>query len=610
MSDLPTKKQKTKLKLDLTTRALMARLVRGYVRPHARRLSLALLCMMIAAAVPAGLAYLLEPIMNQALTVVDHSDSAVIEARKADILTIAAIIFGLFLAKGLAELGEAVLMARVGFGIVAQMQRELYRRLISLDLVFFNNTSPGTLVARFINDVNLLRGAVSNTLTSIGKDTLNALFLIGVMLWQDWLLAVMACTILPIAVLPIARVGKRMRKVSGNTQVQVGKLTTLLDESFQGIRSVKAYGNEPQEIARADRTFNEVERLNIKAARTRSLLSPIMEMLGGFAIVAVIVYGTYQVAAGNREPGELFSFITAFMLAYEPFKRLAKLNASLQEGLAAAARLFGILDQQPVIADKVGAKALHLTGGTLTFEAVDFAYHADAPAALSSLSLEVPAGKTVALVGPSGAGKTTILSLLPRFYEVDRGRIMIDGQDLRDLSLTSLRASMALVSQEVVLFDDTIAANIAYGRPGATAAEIQTAARNAAAHDFIAELPQGYDTAVGPRGVKLSGGQRQRIAIARAMLKNAPILLLDEATSALDTDSERFVQAALKTLMQGRTTLVIAHRLSTVVDADMICVLRDGRIVERGNHAELLALGGDYARLYSQQFAAEDREQA
>jgi len=520
---------------------------------------------------------------------------------------IAAAIFAIFFAKGLASFGEGVLMNHVGNRVVADLQSDLYHRLIHSDLAFFNTTSPGSLVSRFLNDVGLLRNAVSTTLTGFGRDLLTAAALIGLMFYQDWLLALIAFFAFPTAVLPIVRIGKRMRKVSNNTQVEMGKLTTVLDETFQGIRHVKAYGMEPHEIRRADATIDEVFRLTQKAAVIRNLLSPIMETLGGVAIVAVLLYGTSQVLDRGQTPGAFFSFVTALLLAYEPVKRLAKLNANLQEGLAAADRIFWILDQRPRIVDRPGAKPLLIAGGEVKLEGVRFSYEGNAPA-LNDVSLRVPAGKTVALVGPSGAGKSTILNLLPRFYDVGDGRVLVDNQDVRDVTLSSLRAATALVSQEVILFDETVRANIAYGKPSASDAEIETAARNANAHDFIAELPEGYDTEVGPRGAKLSGGQRQRIAIARAMLKNAPILLLDEATSALDSESERHVQRALKTLMRGRTTLVIAHRLSTVIDADLIYVLRDGQVAEQGTHAELLRRGGLYAHLYTQQFAEQERD--
>jgi subfamily B ATP-binding cassette protein MsbA len=361
---------------------------------------------------------------------------------------------------------------------------------------------------------------------------------------------------------------------------------------------------EAYETARADRLIESVNRLLNRAARIRSATSPVMETLGGIAVAGVILYGGYQVIEGTRTVGTFFSFITALLLAYQPMKTLANLTANLQEGLAAAQRIFAVLDIEPEIRDAPGAVPLAVSGGEIRFEAVRFTYPNGGPA-LNGADLVVPAGKTVALVGASGAGKSTVLNLIPRFYDTASGRVLIDGMDVRRVTLSSLRANIALVSQEVSLFDDTVRGNIAYGRFGASEADIVAAAKAAAADEFIRALPQGYDTMVGEHGVKLSGGQRQRVAIARAMLKNAPILLLDEATSALDTESERQVQAALKTLMRGRTTLVIAHRLSTVVDADLIYVIDAGRIVESGTHAELLARGGAYQRLYALQFADE-----
>jgi subfamily B ATP-binding cassette protein MsbA len=334
-----------------------------------------------------------------------------------------------------------------------------------------------------------------------------------------------------------------------------------------------------------------------------------MEMLGGLAIVAVILYGGQQVVMQGKSPGSFFAFITALLLAYEPVKRLAKLNANLQEGLAAAERVFDLLDQEPAIRETPGAPPLAVDGGTIRFAHVSFSYESRTPA-LRDVSLEVPAGRTAALVGASGAGKSTVLNLIPRFYDVNQGEVTIDGQDVRAVTLDSLRRQIALVSQEILLFDDTIRANIAYGRPGASEAEVAAAAAAAGADGFIAEMPQGYETPVGPRGAKLSGGQRQRIAIARAMLKDAPILLLDEATSSLDSESERQVQKALAELMTGRTTLVIAHRLSTIVDADVIFVIDSGSVVESGTHTDLLGRTGPYARLYAAQFADQDNSDA
>jgi len=378
----------------------------------------------------------------------------------------------------------------------------------------------------------------------------------------------------------------------------------LLSQTFQGARHVKAYGMEEYEERRAASLIERLYALVDRANRTRSRATPMMEALGGAAIAVVILYGGQQVISGARTPGAFFSFITALLLAYQPVKALAILNANLQEGLAAAQRVFQLLDIEPAIRDRPGARPLRIEVGEVRFEQVRFGYHPDT-VALRDISLTVAGGSTVALVGPSGAGKSTMLNLIPRFYEVEDGAISIDGQDVRSVTLASLRGAIALVAQEVSLFDDTVRANIAYGRFGASQEEIETAASGAGADRFISELPQGYDTLVGEHGVLLSGGQRQRLAIARAMLRDAPILLLDEATSALDSESERQVQAALRSLMRGRTTIVIAHRLSTVIGADLICVLDRGRIVETGRHAQLIARSGLYARLYETQFAAE-----
>ena len=574
---------------------LVRRLVRDFLRPHAGRMALALLCMAAMAGATAANAWLMEPML----------DSVFIAHDERLLLVIPAAVIALALVKGLGNYWQSVLMTTVGQRVVADIQLALFARLMRADIAYFHANPTGTLISRFTNDAGMLRGATTTVLAGIGKEAVTAIFLVALMFYQDWLLALVAFFVFPVAIRPIVSIGRRMRRVSANTQSEVGQFTTLLDQTFQGARHVKAYGMEEYETRRAGRLIERLYRLVERAQRTRSVASPLMETLGGVAVALAIAYGGHQVISGQRSPGDFFSFITALLLAYQPMKALAGLNANLQEGLAAAQRIFTVLDVEPEIREAPHARPLAVKGGEIRFADVRFAY-GNGTLALDGVSLAVPPGRTVALVGASGAGKSTILNLIPRFYDVASGAVTIDGMDVREATLASLRGAIALVSQEVSLFDDTVRANIAYGRFGADEAEVIAAAKAAAADDFIRALPQGYETLVGEHGIKLSGGQRQRLAIARAMLKNAPILLLDEATSALDTESERQVQAALKALMQGRTTVVIAHRLSTVVDADLIHVVDGGRVVESGTHAELLRRDGIYARLYALQFADQD----
>ena len=569
----------------------MTRLVRGYVRPYRLTLGGAILCMVVAAASQPLLAWLMEPVVRDIFMNRDQTM----------LVLVPLAIMGIMVIGGAANFGQSVLMNWVGLRIVADLQRRAFSHLIQLDLAFFKRNPTGNLIAHLTSDAYLIRQAASSTLTSLVKDLLTVFLLVALMFYENWRLALVVFLVFPMAAWPISSLGKRMRKVITITQGEVGSFTTLLTETFQGVRHVKAYGMETYESTRAERMIERLFSLYMKATRTRAMTTPMMEVLGGLAIAVVIWYGGSQVIAGKSEPGAFFALFTALLLAYRPIRSIANLNTALQEGLAAAQRVFAVLDQTSDIVEKKNARSLLVNGGGIKFNAVKFSYLDEIPA-LGDITIEVSAGQTVALVGPSGAGKSTILNLIPRFYDVESGSVEVDGQDVRSLTLSSLRNAIALVSQEVALFDDTVRANISYGRPDADMNEIVAAANSAAAHDFITSLPDGYDTLVGERGARLSGGERQRIAIARALLKNAPILLLDEAMAALDAESEREVQTALATLKRGRTTLVIAHRLATVRDADRIYVFDKGRVVEQGSHAELLSLDGLYSRLYALQF--------
>ncbi len=547
-------------------------------------------CMVLVALATAATARIMQPVI----------DGIFVSSDSGQLLPIALLILAIFMVKGFAMYGQSLLTGRLVRFTAAELQIRMVGRLVSADLATFHDTASGRLVSRFTYDAQAVQAAIGNTLTALARDSLTLIALVAVMFWLDWRLASIAFIVFPLTALPIIILGRKMRRVSDRAQTQMGDLTARLSQLFQGIRHVKADNAETREAARSEIQFWKAARIALRQTRVRASSRPINETLGGLAIMLVVLFGGQQVIAGHSTPGAFFAFLTAVILAYEPLKKLAMLNTELQRGLAAAERIFAIIDTEPEIHDRPDAAVLKVGQGHIRFEGVSFAYRPDIPA-IRDVTLDVPAGQTVAVVGPSGAGKSTLLDLIPRFFDAVDGRILIDGQNVREVTLASLRSHIALVSQEPNLFDDTVAANIAFGRPDASRADIETAAADAGAHEFITELAEGYDTLVGEHAVRLSGGQRQRLAIARAMPKNAPILLLDEATSALDTESEQVVQAALRRLMRGRTTLVVTHRLSTIRDADLIYVLEDGSVVEQGSHGELLARRGLYAHLWTLQ---------
>lgn len=571
------------------TSVLVQRIIKDYVAMHKKSVAFATFFMVLSAALTAGFALLIEPVIDDVLT---SGDLDRVWLLAGGILTV-------FVLRGFATYEHTIIMNKIGQTIVGQIQSDLFSRFLTLDLKFFQDNPSGQLISRVVNDVNVMRAAVTDGITGIAKNLLTLVFLVGVMFYQDWLLSIIIFLIFPFTALFVAWVGRRLRKMSGRIQEDMAKLSDMLSQVFQGIRLVKAYGMEDHERQRAGNAIEKVRDLVIKSVRVNNLSTPVNETLVGLVVFGIIIYGGYKVADGVTTAGELLSFITAFSMSYEPMKRLAKLYSSFQMGLGAADRVFEMLDLQPIIREVANPKQAAYTRPDISFEAVEFDYGVEGGGkALGGVSFTMFGGTVTALVGPSGSGKTTIMNLIPRFFDPTAGRILIDKDDVRHLGIESLRQNIALVSQDITIFDDTVWANIGYGKKGAFQDEIIKAAIAAEADDFIRRLPQGYDTRLGEEGLKLSGGQRQRIAIARAILRNAPILLLDEATSALDNEAERAIQATLAELQKGRTTLVIAHRLSTVQNADQILVLEGGKIVERGRHPDLLHQHGVYARIH------------
>lgn len=569
--------------------ALIGRLWRDYVARYTG--DLAVLAPVLALVAAAGASYAW--IMKHAIDAISREDMAAIAWTPALVLIATAVRAG-------AIYGQAVLSQGLALKVLRDVQKAMFAKMMDVDFARHAREEPGRVVSRFINDVTVVSEGLVRGGQVLIRDALTLLGAVALMLWFDWALTAVVAIVFLLAGPPLQAIARRARRQTEAAQSQLGALTALLSEIFGAARTVKTYGLEARETERTDAAFEERRRIAFKLAQNRARSEPLMEVIGGIALGAVLFTAGMRVTSGAMTLGDLLGIVTAIGVATPAARALSSFNTVLNEALAALTRIFGLLDEPSSVKDRPNAKPLAVREGQIAFENVSFSYGEGA--ALEDVSFTVAPGETVALVGPSGAGKSTIFNLLPRLYDATGGAVRIDGQDVRDVTLASLRGAMALVSQEAALFNDTVAANIALGRAGASRAEIEAAARAAAAHDFITALPLGYDAIVGDRGANLSGGERQRIALARAFLRDAPILLLDEATSALDAESEAKVQAALKALSKGRTVLVIAHRLSTVREADRIIALENGRIVEMGRHDDLAQNGGLYARLSRLQF--------
>lgn len=557
------------------------------------RFIFAALCMIIAGGLQSALPLIAKPAVDEIFVSKDISA----------LHWIPFAVIGIFLFKGLCNYGQAILMSFIGLRIVADLRNKLYEQIQKQSLSFFAVNPTGMLMSRITNDVQSVQTASSEAVTALVKDSFMLIGLVGVIFYTDWKLALIAMVVFPLTIYPISWFGRKMRKVTTSTQVTMGTLNSLLQETISGTRIVKAFGMEKYENKRFAAENERLFKHYMKAVSVNAISSPLMDFLGGLGIAAVIVYGGYNVVQGSSTPGTFFSFIAAVLMLYEPVKRLTNVNNTINQGIAGANRIFAIIDRVPDIEDKPDAIMLPPVAQSIDIENVTFCY--ETTPVLKNINLSIKAGEVVAFVGMSGGGKTSLVNLIPRFYDVNEGRILIDGHDIRDAKLQSLRGQIAIVTQQTILFNDTVKNNIAYGDIERTGEDIINAAKAANAHDFIIKLPDGYDSNIGELGTKLSGGEKQRISIARALLKNAPILILDEATSSLDTEAEIEVQEALDNLMKGRTTLVIAHRLSTIRNADRIIALVNGEIVEEGSHEALMAKKGEYYRLYNLQFKDE-----